>query len=202
MELKKIAYSLDADLSKDVYLRENASEDNIKKLNLANKEIIAFATHALRPGDLDGLNQSALAFSSPQITGGDEDGVLTVGEILTLRLNADLIVLSACDSGAADSSGSEAISGLGKAFFYAGARALLVTMWPVETHSAGLLSSRIFNSKKNGNLSLAKAQQEALLKMIHSDGIKGKQGNMIASYAHPFFWAPYLVVADVGSSAK
>jgi CHAT domain-containing protein len=202
MELNKIAYSLDADLSKDVYLRENASEDNIKKLNLAKKEIIAFATHALRPGDLDGLDESALAFSSPQITGGDEDGVLTVGEILTLRLNADLIILSACDSGAADSSGSEAISGLGKAFFYAGARALLVTMWPVETHSAGLLSSRIFNSKKNGTLSLAKAQQKVLLKMIHSDGINGKQGNMIASYAHPFFWAPYLVVADVGSSAK
>lgn len=201
-EIEKIAYSLDADLSKDVYLRENASEDNIKSLNLANKEIIAFATHALRPGDIDGLNQSALAFSSPQITGGDEDGVLTVGEILTLRLNADLIVLSACDSGAADSSGSEAISGLGKAFFYAGAKALLVTMWPVETRSAGLLSSRIFINKNNGDLSFAKAHQKALLKMIHSDGIKGKQSNMIASYAHPFFWAPYLVVADVGSSAK
>ena len=79
--------------------------------------------------------------SSPSVTGGDEDGLLTMGEILQLRLNADWIVLSACNTGSPDGRGAEAVSGLGRAFFYAGARSLLVSNWPVETNSAKALTS-------------------------------------------------------------
>lgn len=198
-EIRRIATALNADLSRDVYLGKDASEGNIKRANLAEKEIIAFATHALRPGDLDGLDQPALAFSSPEITGEGGDGVLTSGEIYTLKLNADLIVLSACDTGAGDSSGSESISGLGQAFFYAGGRALLVTMWPVESHSAGLLTTEMFSARKTDRLSWPKAQQHVIRKFIQSFGVTNSSGKLIATYAHPFFWAPYLVVGDISS---
>ncbi len=200
-EIRKIAVTLNANPIKDVYLGKDASEGNIKMVNLAEKEIIAFATHALRPGDLDGLDQPALAFSSPDITGEDEDGLLTSGEIYTLKLNADLIVLSACDTGAGDSSGSESISGLGQAFFYAGGRALLVTMWPVESHSAGLLTTEMFSVRRTSRMSWPKAQQHVIRKFIQSLGITNSSGKVVAAYAHPFFWAPFLIVGDISTLA-
>ena len=102
----------------------------------------------LRPGDLDGLDQPALALSSPSISGDKEDGLLTMGEILRLKLNADWVVLSACNTGAAEGKGAEAVSGLGRAFFYAGTRAILVSMWPVEITSARKLTVRLFQHQK------------------------------------------------------
>ncbi len=112
-EIKSIARALDADAAKDIFLGENASEHQVKTMDLSDRRVIAFATHALVPGDLDGLDQPALALSSPEVTGEDEDGLLTMGEILKLKLNADWVVLSACNTGAADGAGAEAVSGLG-----------------------------------------------------------------------------------------
>ena len=147
-ELREIAATLGADSSKDLFLGQEASETRVKKTDLSRKKILVFATHALLPGDLDGLTQPALAFSSPEVTMQDEDGLLTMGEILTLKLDADLVVLSACDTGAGDGLGNEAVSGLGRAFFYSGARALLVTMWPVETTAARKLTTGLFRDRQ------------------------------------------------------
>src|SRR3546814_8473641 len=94
-----------------------------------------FAPHGLVPGDLNGLAEPALALSAPAVTGASGDGLLTMSEILGLRLNADWIVLSACNTASGDGASAEAVSGLGRAFFYAGTRAVLVTNWPVETTS-------------------------------------------------------------------
>jgi CHAT domain-containing protein len=99
--------------------------------------VIAFASHALVPYDLDGLDQPAIALSAPSVTGDDEDGLLTMGEIMALKLNADWVVLSACNTAAAQGAGAEAVSGLGRAFFYAGTRAILASMY-VETTGEGV----------------------------------------------------------------
>lgn len=144
-EIEKIAAVLGADIRKDVYLGERASEDLIKSLDLTPYRVISFATHGLIPGDIDGLSQPALALSSPKVTGGKEDGLLTMAEILRLRLNADWAVLSACNTAAASGKGTEAISGLGRAFFYAGARALLVSHWPVHSGATTELMTSLFN---------------------------------------------------------
>lgn len=197
-EIRKIAAILKADPSRDVFLGKAATEATIKSKDLSRKKILAFATHALLPGDLDGLTQPALAFSAPEVTELDEDGLLTLGEILTLKLDADLVVLSACDTGAGDGIGNEAVSGLGRAFFYSGARALLVTMWPVETTSAYKLTTELFRYQKEDiSLSRALAHQKSMVKLMDGPGLKDHAtGEIVASYAHPFFWAPFIVIGE------
>jgi CHAT domain-containing protein len=199
-EIRQIAKSLKAKPARDVFLGEAATETNVKSQDLSRKKILAFATHALLPGDLDGLTQPALAFSSPEVTGLDEDGLLTLGEVLSLNLDADLVVLSACNTGAGDGRGNEAISGLGRAFFYSGARALLVTMWPVETSSANKLTTELFRYQQgNETLSRARAHQKSIIKLIEDPGMKDQAtGKIAASYAHPFFWAPFVIVGEGG----
>lgn len=202
-EITSIAVATGADLERDVFLGENASEDQVKTMNLSDRRIISFATHALLPWDLDGLDQPALALSSPAITGENEDGLLTMGEIMKLKLNADWVVLSACNTGAAEGAGAEAVSGLGRAFFYAGARALLVSMWSVETTSAKNLVTGIFQSHRDDQmLSRAQALRKSALELIDRGNLTDRvTGKIAASYAHPFFWAPFVIVGDPGTRA-
>ena len=197
-EIRSIGAALDADPARDIFLGERATEFQVKRMSLSDRKIIAFATHGLVPGDLDGLEQPALAMCSPAVSRDGEDGLLTMGEILKLRLNADWVVLSACNTGAADGAGAEAVSGLGRAFFYAGSRALLVSMWPVESSSAMKLTTGLFQyQKEDAALSRARALQASMLDLMENQTIKDLySGKTVASYAHPFFWAPFIVVGD------
>jgi CHAT domain-containing protein len=197
-ELLSVSQSLRADHEQDLFLGAKASEHMVRSIDLSNRRVIYFATHALVPGDIDGLHEPALALSSPEVAGGNEDGLLTAGEIMTLKLNADWVILSACNTAAAAGEGAEAISGLGRAFFYAGTRALLVSLWPVETSSARLLTTRLFEVQNaNPGLSRSEALRDSMLKLIDGPGMMDKTSSKtIASYAHPFFWAPFIIVGD------
>ena len=158
-----------------------------------------FATHALLPGDLDGLVQPAVALSAPTkaLGTGKNDGLLTMGEIMGIDLNADWVVLSACNTGAASGKGASAISGLGQAFFYAGARSLLVSHWPVETTSAKEITTGLFDKQtKDESLTRAIALNETVKDLINNKTYKDKNGKDVFSYAHPVFWAPFTVVGD------
>ncbi len=198
-EIAGIATILGADQRKDVFYGKDASERLVKTMPLADRKVIAFATHALVPRDLDGLEQPALALSSPAVTGEKEDGLLTMEEILRLKLNADWVVLSGCNTGAAGGAGAEAVSGLGGAFFYAGARALLVSMWPVETTSGRKLVTGIFEAQKAERISRAQAVRRSMLELLDRGTlIEEASGKIAASYAHPFFWAPFVMVGDPG----
>jgi len=199
-EIKTIAVTLKADLTRDVFLGKEATETKVKTTDLSDRKIVAFATHALVPGDLDGLEQPALALSSPTVTGIKEDGLLTMGEIMKLKLNADWVILSACNTGAADGSGAEALSGLGKAFFYAGTRALLASMYPVETTSARQLTTQLFHYQmEDKKLTRAQALRKAMINLIQSPGHIDPRTRKIAfCYAHPLFWAPFVLSGDGG----
>jgi CHAT domain-containing protein len=203
-EVIDIAEALRANPKEDVFLGRQASEQRVKSMDLLDRKVIAFATHALVPGDLDGLDQPALALSAPSISGNDEDGLLTMGEILRLKLNADWVVLSACNTGAAAGKGAEAISGLGRAFFYAGTRAILVSMWPVETTSARELTTGLFRYQQaDKKLSRARALQKSALALIDGPGLKDPaSGKIAASCAHPLFWAAFIVVGESGRPAN
>ena len=202
-ELRAMALALKADLSKDLFLGARASERFVKTTNLSDYRVISFATHGLVPGDLNGLSQPALALSAPSVSNDlDNDGLLTMDEILGLKLDADWIVLSACNTGSSDGAGAEAVSGLGRAFFYAGTRSLLVSNWPVETTSAKALTSQLFKRwAANSNLSRADALRQSMQMLIDGPGyVDIKSGKNIFSYAHPIFWAPFTLVGDGGQS--
>lgn len=197
-EVRSIALALHADPVRDVILGARANERTVRSTNLADRRIVMFATHGLVPGDLNGLTQPALALSAPAVADVDGDGLLTMDEILTLKLNADWVVLSACNTAAGDGAGAEAVSGLGRAFFYAGTRALLVSNWPVETTSARLLTTSLFaRQAADPGLPRAVAMQRAMVDLIDGPGVQ-ENGTPVFSYAHPIFWAPFSVVGDGG----
>ena len=199
-EIRAIARVLHADLARDVFLGDRANEDAVSKADLAGYRVIAFATHGLVPGDLDGLTQPALALTAPEVAKVEGDGLLTMEKILGLNLNADWVVLSACNTASGNGAGAEAISGLGRAFFYAGSRAVLVTSWPVETTSARALTTELFRRQaEDSTLSRAKALQQTMNALIESGGfVDPGTKQRVFSYAHPLFWAPFTLVGDGG----
>jgi CHAT domain-containing protein/tetratricopeptide (TPR) repeat protein len=203
-EILSIASTLGANINEDVLLGGQATEQAVKAFDLARYDVVSFATHGLVPGDLNGLDQPALALTVPTLsdkgatTGNEGDGLLTMSEILGLRLNAKFAVLSACNTAAADGKGAEAVSGLGRAFFYAGARAILVSNWPVHSAATTDLMSNLFgNMAKDRTLTRSEALRQTKLAQINVGGYRD-DGKLLFSYAHPIFWAPFSIVGDGG----
>ena len=186
-ELRDIARATGADQARELYLGARASEANLKALNLSHYRVLAIATHGLVPDDLAGLNQPALALSNPALVNdSSNDGFLTLEEVLGLKLNAEWVVLSACNSASSDGNASEAVSGLGRAFFYAGTRSLLLSYWAVETVSARWLTAGVFTQQAaHPELSRAQALRESMLTLLNSK-----------EYGHPVFWAAFSLVGD------
>lgn len=192
-EVLALAQMLAADRGRDVFLGSEASRQKVQQTPLHDRRVIAFATHGLLAGEYPGVDQPALALANP---GHGEHGLLTLDDILGLKLDADWVILSACNTSAGDGQGGEAVSGLGRGFFYAGARALLVTHWPVETVSARELVVGIFRSlAARPGLPRAQALQASMQQVMQQ---RGNEGGFRFAYAHPMFWAPYALVGDGG----
>jgi CHAT domain-containing protein len=200
-ELIAVARALDADPTKALYLGKDANERNVETIDLSRFRIVAFATHGLVPGDLDGLTQPALALTAPQVAGVPGNGLLTMEKILLLKLDADWVVLSACNTASGAAAGAEAASGLGRAFFYAGTRALLVTNWSVHSASARELITDLFRRQSaDPRLTRAEALRQAMMSMLDGPGFVDDAGNTLFTYAHPLFWAPYSIIGDGGGT--
>jgi CHAT domain-containing protein len=164
-----------------LYTGSLATEDNVKgNPLLAEARQIHFATHG-------SLNES-----QPQLSGLElararssrEDGTLRVYEIFNLRLNADLLTLSACDTARGKEISGEGIIGMTRAFFYAGARSLLVSLWPVSDRSTPDLMHSFYEHLGDSR-NKAQALRQAKLAMIESE-----------NYADPYFWAPFILTGD------
>jgi CHAT domain-containing protein len=122
-------------------------------------------------------------------------------KILALKLDADWVVLSACNTAAGAGAGAEAASGLGSAFFYAGTRALLVTNWSVHSASASELTTNIFRRQAaDPALSRAEALRQSMMTLLDGPGAVDGTGRTVFTYAHPLFWAPYSVIGDGGGT--
>jgi CHAT domain-containing protein len=185
-EIAAIAKALGADPLKDVRFGAQATRAAALTTDLSGRRVIAFATHGLRPGDLPGLSRPALAMAAG--APGDSP-LLLLDDVLTMKLNADWVVLSACNTASADGRAQEAFSGLARAFFFAGARATLATHWAVESISAQQLVSRTF-AHQAGSRDAPRAES---LRRAQLELIDGRAG---AAYTHPFFWAPYALYGD------
>ncbi|MBS0525067.1 MAG: CHAT domain-containing protein [Proteobacteria bacterium] len=196
-ELRAIAAALRVDAHRALHLGKAANEDAVKAADLARYRVVVFATHGLMPGELDGLSQPALALTAPEVARVPGDGLLTMDEILALKLDADWVVLSACNTAAGTSTNAEPASGLGRAFFYAGTRAVLATNWSVHSRSARDLVTDLFRRQTaDPGLSRAEALRQAMVALIDGKGFADAHGQTVFTYAHPLFWAPYSLVGD------
>ena len=131
-EVKRISDMLDPGQS-IIVIGDVATEALVHRLDLIPYEVISFATHALLSQEATDLTDGAITEPALLLHPGDgEDGFLTASEAATLRLDADWVLLSACNTAAGDAEDAEGLSGLARAFFFAGAKALMVSHWPVE----------------------------------------------------------------------
>jgi CHAT domain-containing protein/Tfp pilus assembly protein PilF len=187
-ELKAVAAEVGA-ASGDIHLDEDATEANVKRLPLGPYRVVYFATHGLVAGDVKGLGEPSLALTIPKVPTDLDDGLLTASEVAQLKLNADWVVLSACNTAAGDKPGAEALSGLARAFFYAGARALLVSHWAVASNAATRLTTSTFEiMKSEPTVGRAEALRRAMLAYLN-DASDPRN-------AHPAFWGPFSVIGE------
>jgi CHAT domain-containing protein len=187
-ELKAVARDLGS-ATADIHLGADASETTVKRAPLADYAIVYFATHGLVAGDVKGIAEPSLALSMPKQPSELDDGLLTASEVAQLKLNADWVVLSACNTIAGDKPGAEALSGLARAFFYAGAKALLVTHWAVASDAATRLTTSTFDRlKADPGLSRAEALRQAMLAYLNDTSS--------VRNAYPAFWGPFALVGE------
>jgi CHAT domain-containing protein/Tfp pilus assembly protein PilF len=187
-ELNAVAKDLAVPAS-DIHLGADASETTVKQLALADYRIVYFATHGLVAGDVKGVAEPSLALSIPKQPTALDDGLLTASEVAQLKLNADWVVLSACNTIAGDKPGAEALSGLARSFFYAGARALLVTHWAVDSVAATRLTTSTFDLlKADPGIGRAEALRRAMLAYLNDTSP--------AKNAYPALWGPFALIGE------
>lgn len=188
-ELKALAAALGAGPD-SVRLGAAATVSAVLADDLAKFRIIAFATHGLLAGELSGLQEPALVFTPPTAPSAQDNGLLTASQAAKLDLAADWVILSACNTAAGDGApGAEGFSGLARAFFYAGAKSLLVSHWPVRDDVAARLTTRMFASlRADDKLAKAEAHRRSVLELL--DDLRDP------SLAHPAVWAPFVVVGE------
>jgi CHAT domain-containing protein len=181
-----------------VYLGGRATELQLKDLNagraLKTFRVVHFATHGLMAGETrlvaGSLAEPALILTPPASASDADDGLLTASEAAQLELDADWVILSACNTAAAGGeAGGQALSGLARGFLYAGTRALLVSHWYVDSEAAVRLVTATFAElKRDASLGRAEALRRAMLAQIRDGGAR----------AHPSYWAPFVLVGEGG----
>jgi CHAT domain-containing protein len=187
-ELRAVARDLGAS-DDDVKLGAAATVTTVKTMPLEQYRVIHFATHGLVAGEVSGLSEPALVLSLPDKPTAEDDGLLTASRIAKLNLDADWAVLSACNTAAGDKPGAEGLSGLARAFFYAGARSLLVSHSPVESGAAVKLTTGAFAElAKNPQIGRAEALRRSMRAQIANPSSPHN--------ADPSSWAPFVLVGE------
>lgn len=167
-----------ADRSK-IYLNDNASEQTLKSIDLSQHRFIHFATHGVVNKSVPELSGIILA----QNTAGGEDGILHLSEVYNLDLDADLVVLSACQTGTGKMAKGEGLMSLTRGFMYAGADALLASYWQVADGSTNWLMVSFYEYLLSG-LSKSEALQNAKMDLIDS----------YPQFAQPYYWASFVLI--------
>jgi CHAT domain-containing protein len=167
---------------RQVYLGERALEETVKTEKLEDYRYIHFASH----GFVDEIRPSRSGILFSRDSHSTEDGVLQLGEIMRLKLNASLVTLSACSTGLGKLVNGEGILGLTRAFFYAGARNVTVSLWNVNDSSTSALMEAFYENLNRG-LSESAALRQAKLTLL-----RGKE----AAWHHPYYWAAFVLVGE------
>jgi CHAT domain-containing protein len=190
-ELCRVGRDLGA-RAEDIHLGAGATERAVKELSesgrLAHYRIVHFATHGALAGQVSGASEPGLILTPPEEASELDDGYLTASEITGLRLDADWVILSACNTAAGGAQGAEALSGLGRAFIYAQARALLVSHWAVDSAATvKLITGTVRRMTRGKPAGRAEALRRSMVDLIrHGEPHE----------AHPAFWAPFVLVGE------
>ncbi|RYG89595.1 MAG: CHAT domain-containing protein [Alphaproteobacteria bacterium] len=173
-----------------IFSGSEASEATIRRLNqsgqLGQARILHFATHGLIVGNLAGQAEPALALALPS-AGATDDGLLAVHEIVSLKLDADWVILSACNTAAQDEADNRGLAGLARAIFHAGGRSILVSHWRIDDAAAAQLVIDVVKANAGkAPVARADALRTASLAML--------DGPTRSSWAQPRYWAPFVLV--------
>ena len=188
----------------DELLGNAFTADAVMQAKLKNYRILHFATHALLPAELRCQSEAAIITSAPAKATDASGALLTVTDVVGLDLDADAVILSACNSGGGSTADSdpnkvgkvagESLSGLARAFFYAGARSLMVTHWSVNDQTAAYLVAETMR-QVHGGAGINEALRKSQLGMLEGAGT-----TFPAALAHPFYWGPFALIGDGGVS--
>ena len=173
---------------KKILLSKEANEKNVKSLNLNQFNVIAFATHASVSGTLDGFNEPFLVLTPPKTATKLNDGILTASEISQLNLNANIVILSACNTASRDNEYAPGFSGLVAAFFKAGTKTVLATHWPIADKASSIMINETVKKSVDKKMNFSQSLQET-----KRDFVKGKYGE---KYKNPIYWASYVIIGD------
>ena len=189
-ELTALAGSLGAG-SGDLLLGARATETELAARSLSDYRVLAFATHGILAGEVGGTAEPGLVLS-PESGAGGRDGYLSLSEIMSLRLDADLVILSACNTGGADGRPrAEWMSGLARGFIAAGARQLLVTLWSIPSEPTVRLTTGMTAAyAAEPGLGWSRALQRSIVSMLDSPASPIE--------AHPASWASFTVLGVDG----
>jgi len=178
IEVQKIGRLFPPDRRK-TYLGLNATEAAVKRERLSDYRKVHFATHALIDDEIPARSGVVLSL----VNTGQEDGILRMPEIVNLELNADLVVLSACQTGLGKLIQGEGMVGLTRAFMYAGTPRVAVSLWEINDLATADFMQAFYRQMKTGQ-SPGDALREAKLSMIRSN---------VPDYHQPYFWAPFVL---------
>lgn len=167
-----------------VLLGADATEAAVRNARLTGVDVLAFATHGLVAGGAADLMEPALVLTPAATGDAADDGLLTTSEIARLTTDAALVVLSACDTAAGDAKDAPALSGLARAFFYAGARSLLVSHWPVRDDIAAQITVEV---ARDSRVPPEERLRRAILRIRHAGQASGAD--------RPESWAPFTLVS-------
>jgi CHAT domain-containing protein len=190
VEVTAIAQRLGVGAS-DVVLGEDFTKARLTRPDLDQRRIVLLATHALLPDDLKCQPGPSIVVSVPANAPNANAGLLSPGDIEKLKLDADLIVLSACNTAGPSAKTGESLSGLARAFFRAGARGVMVTHWSIASGAAVPLMINTFPTGRAA-MDTAQALRQAQLQMIDTAGA----GDNPIELSYPNYWAAFALIGD------
>ncbi len=167
--------------NRKLLLRDDATETNIKTMDLRKYDIISFATHGIPANNHNLFDEPGLVLTLPQNSSVLDDGYLTPTEISKLNLNAEIVILSACNTSSGSRNDNQILSGLAQAFLYAGAKSIIVSNWPVESRSTVKFMNNFMHNLLKNEYEPAEAFRNAQLYLREN----------FPEYDHPAYWGAF-----------
>jgi CHAT domain-containing protein len=188
-ELESLGKTFGSDAQ--VVIGDAATETAVKtSKSIPSARFVVFSTHGLLATEVGDNAEPGLVFTPPRTATEQDDGLLTASEVAQLKLSADIVALSACNTAAGSGKGAEGLSGLARSFLLAGTRSLLVSHWAVSDAATSLLMQQTFDNIRKGDIAGRARALQAAMKAVRNEGT--------GQFVSPKFWAAFTLVGEPG----